>query len=140
MPITENAPIQRYESGTVESVDDTLVAESHVTIDLDGIELIRTTCSPGQMREWVIGYLFSEGRIASPEDVAEIRENRYYWGFVEETPAPGGVEMLFLTPNYDYLARWLVGLCDRATVVSPTELQARMRAFAERLHRHYLGR
>ncbi len=88
MPITENAPIQRYESGTVESVDDTLVTENHVAVAVNEIELIRTTCSPGRMREWVLGYLFSEGRIASPEDVEEIREadGRFAVTLVDSAP------------------------------------------------------
>jgi len=71
---TERFPIKRVQSGEIESVDDTLVVEKSVAIEVGGVELIRTTCSPGHMREWVIGYLFSEGRIMRPKDVAEIRE------------------------------------------------------------------
>ncbi len=74
MPITENAPIRRYENGEVRDAQDTLVAEATVAIEVGGDVLIRTTCSPGQLREWVIGYLFSEGLIARPDDVEEIRE------------------------------------------------------------------
>jgi predicted DNA-binding transcriptional regulator YafY len=68
---------------------------------------------------------------------AQVRENRYYWGFVEERPQAEGVEMHFLTPDYDYLARWLVGFCDRVRVLAPAELDDRIRAFARRLYRHY---
>jgi predicted DNA-binding transcriptional regulator YafY len=75
----------------------------------------------------------------SPDAAADIRENRYYWGFVKETPHAQGVEMHFLTPDYDSLARWLVGFCDRVRVTAPMELQDRMRAFARRLYRHYLN-
>jgi len=71
---TERIPIQRVRSGRVESLDDTLVAEANVAIEVGGDVLIRTTCSPGQLREWAIGYLFSEGLIARPDDVEEIRE------------------------------------------------------------------
>jgi len=74
MATTERAPIQRVRSGEVESVYDALVAEANVAIALHGSDLIRTTCSPDQTREWVIGYLFSEGLITGPEDVEEIRE------------------------------------------------------------------
>ena len=73
MSTVERARIQRVRSGEVEAVDDTLVAEANVAIALRGDELIRTVCSPGQLREWVIGYLFSEGLIARPGDVEEIR-------------------------------------------------------------------
>ena len=75
MPITENAQIQRYESGRLANIEDALVTETNVAIELCGEELIRTTCSPDLLREWVIGYLFSEGHIASPRNVEEIRES-----------------------------------------------------------------
>ncbi len=74
MPITEDAPIRRYDGGKARDVEDTLVTEANVAIALHGEELIRTACSPGRLREWVIGYLFSEGHIARPDDVEEIRE------------------------------------------------------------------
>ena len=70
----EKTTIHRLVAGAVETTDDILVVEKNVAIDVDGEQLIRTTCSPGQMREWVLGYLFSEGRIEQAEDVAEIRE------------------------------------------------------------------
>jgi len=70
--ITERIPIQRLQAGRVESVDDTLVVEQNVAIELDGEVLFRTTCSPGELGAWVLGYLFSEGLIASPEDVDAI--------------------------------------------------------------------
>jgi len=70
----ERVPIQRVRSERVESVEDTLVVEQNVTIEVDGEILIRTTCSPRQLREWAIGYLFSEGFITAPDDVEEIRE------------------------------------------------------------------
>jgi FdhD protein len=71
---TERFPIKRVQSGAIESVEDTLVVEKSVAIELGGVELIRTTCSPGQLREWVIGYLFSEGYIICSDGVAEVRE------------------------------------------------------------------
>ena len=73
MEKTARVPIQRAQSGRVESVDDTLVVETDVAISLDG-EVLRTTCLPGQLREWAIGYLFSEGFITAPDDIEEIRE------------------------------------------------------------------
>lgn len=74
MPIIEGAPIQRYENGEMRDVQDALVREAHVAITLRGKELIRTTCSPGQLRQWAIGYLFSEGHIERTDDVEQIRE------------------------------------------------------------------
>ncbi len=73
---TNRTTIHRIVAGEVETTDDTLVVEKNVSIELRGEELIRTTCSPGHMRDWVLGYLFSEGWIERAKDVAEIREMR----------------------------------------------------------------
>ena len=72
------------------------------------------------------------------EAAAEVRQNRYYWGFVREVIHPEGVEMHFLTPDYDYMVRWLAGFCDRVVVLAPADLKQRMRVFAQRLQLHYL--
>ena len=72
MDKTERVSIKRVQSGDVESLHDTLVVEQDVSIVLDGETLFRTTCTPGDLGEWVIGYLFSEGLILDPEDVREI--------------------------------------------------------------------
>ncbi|MFC2099357.1 formate dehydrogenase accessory sulfurtransferase FdhD [Candidatus Bipolaricaulota bacterium] len=73
--MTERFPIRRFENGEIAGLQDTLVTEAQVSIEVAGVELIQTTCSPGHMQEWVLGYLFSEGHIARPEDVAEIQES-----------------------------------------------------------------
>jgi len=76
MSKTGRVHIQRVESGQiVESADDVVVVEQPVSIVVDGTPRIETTCSPGELGEWVIGYLFSEGWIVSPDDVDEIRHD-----------------------------------------------------------------
>ena len=72
METTERVPIKRMRSGDVTSGDDTLVVEQDVAIALGGETLLRTTCSPGELGEWVLGYLFSEGLILEPEDVDRV--------------------------------------------------------------------
>lgn len=72
METTERVPIKRMRSGDVASTDDTLVVEQDVAIALGGETLLRTTCSPGELGEWVLGYLFSEGLILEPEDVDRV--------------------------------------------------------------------
>ena len=96
MEITERFPIKRVQSGEVETVDDTIVAEKNVSIEVRGAELIRTTCSPDHVREWVIGYLFSEGYIVSSNDVAEIREVKSVFSVTLGDSAPA--EPAPLTP------------------------------------------
>ena len=87
---TEKATIHRLVAGAVETTDDILVVEKNVAIEFDGEQLIRTTCSPGQMREWVLGYLFSEGWIEQAEDVAKIREANGLHSVELATSAPTG--------------------------------------------------
>jgi len=87
---TEKVTIRRIVAGSIETIDDTLVVEKSVAIELDSKELIRTTCSPGHMREWVLGYLFSEGRIEQAGDVAKIRETNGLHSVELATSSPTG--------------------------------------------------
>jgi predicted DNA-binding transcriptional regulator YafY len=100
-------------------------AEGHGSID----QLIERMVMPTDLKPALVRF--------SKDAAAEIRENRYYWGFVREEAGPDGIDMHFLTPHYDYLTRWLVGFCDQVEVLSPPALQARMQTFARRLYRHY---
>jgi predicted DNA-binding transcriptional regulator YafY len=103
-------------------------AQGHGSID----QLIERMVMPTNLKPALVRF----GRDAA----LEIRESRYYWGFVREETGPKGTDMHFLTPHYDYLTRWLAGFCDRVEVLSPPALQTRMQSFARRLYRHYCSR
>jgi FdhD protein len=90
MAATERVPIQRVRSGEVESIDDVLVVERDVAIEVDGEILIRAVCSPGHLREWAIGYLFSEGLITQPDDIEEVREADGVLSIESSTSAQAG--------------------------------------------------
>ncbi len=75
MQTTERAMMRRVERGQVELVEDVLVVEKDVMIELNGKILLRTTCSPSCLYEWVLGFLLSEGYIAHIEDIRELRED-----------------------------------------------------------------
>ncbi len=66
-----------------------------------------------------------------------IREQRYYYGFMQEVEKDEMVEMTFLTPSLDALALWLLMCGPKARIVAPTELQAKMKTLANNLHDHY---
>jgi predicted DNA-binding transcriptional regulator YafY len=100
-------------------------AETHGSID----QLIERMVMPTDLKPALVRF--------NRNAAAEIRENRYYWGFVREEPGPEGIDMHFLTPDYDYLTRWLAGFCDQVEILSPPALKKRMQTFAHRLHRHY---
>lgn len=65
-------------------------------------------------------------------------EQKYYQGFVEETKLPDGhYEMKFVTPYYDYFARWLMMYGDEIEILSPSELQGIAATFAKELLEHH---
>jgi len=68
----ERVTIKRFLAGEVTSVDDAVAAERDVAIEVAGEILVRATCSPDELGEWVLGHLFSEGLISTPKDVRDI--------------------------------------------------------------------
>jgi predicted DNA-binding transcriptional regulator YafY len=65
-----------------------------------------------------------------------IQEQKYFFGFVEETIMDDQVEMQFLTASYDHLSRWLLSFTDSVTVLSPEQLKDIIRQHAQRLMDH----
>ncbi|MEQ8906340.1 YafY family protein [Ekhidna sp.] len=65
-------------------------------------------------------------------------EQKYYQGFVEESKLEDGhYEMKFVTPYYDYFARWLMMYGDEIEILSPSELQGIAATFAKELLEHH---
>ena len=62
------APKIRKETGLV-----TLPEEVLLTIEVDGRPLSRLSCSPFDRKELVLGWLFSQGLLKTPGDVAALR-------------------------------------------------------------------
>jgi predicted DNA-binding transcriptional regulator YafY len=65
------------------------------------------------------------------------RDQKYYFGFVEQKEIDGRIEMYFLTASYEGIARWLLSFVDAVEVVSPEPLKAVLRRHARRLYRHH---
>lgn len=68
-----------------------------------------------------------------------IRDQKHFFGFVEEKPVGDWVEMQFLTASYDYLSRWLLSFTDGVTIVSPEPLKTLIRRHCRRLLNHHQG-
>jgi predicted DNA-binding transcriptional regulator YafY len=66
-----------------------------------------------------------------------IREQRYYYGFVEEKKRKNGIEMGFMVPEFSYFAKWVLTFLNRASVVSPPELVDMVERFSKQLFDHY---
>jgi predicted DNA-binding transcriptional regulator YafY len=65
------------------------------------------------------------------------RDQKYYFGFVEEKEYDGKVEMHFLTASYEGIARWLLSFVDAVEVISPDPLKTVLRRHSCRLYEHY---
>jgi len=66
-----------------------------------------------------------------------IQDQKYHYGFVEEHAEGDVVEMKFITPHYEYLARWLLMFIEEATVVSPPKLQGLVASYSQGLITHH---
>lgn len=88
------AAVERFEGGQARAADDVVAVEAPLDIRIAGDTLAITMRTPGHDRELVLGFLWAEGIIASPDDVTglahcgrtgdEGRENT-----IEVTLAPG---------------------------------------------------
>ncbi len=66
-----------------------------------------------------------------------VRDQKHFFGFVEERSNGNWIEMDFLTASYDHLARWLLSFTDGVTVVSPDPLKERLRQHCQSLIDHH---
>lgn len=73
MELTGNVPVTRYENGTAEIVEDTIVKEYALTIMLDGEEFITILCTPSSLEYLTIGFLLSESIIKSKANITKLR-------------------------------------------------------------------
>lgn len=67
--------ILKANGALLEWVEDTVVQEVPLTIHYNREEIATLLCSPSQIEELTLGFLFNEGFIRVPEDVYEIRRD-----------------------------------------------------------------
>jgi FdhD protein len=65
--------IVRYRESRGTSVQSEVISEIRFSIFLGGKELVTLMCSPWRLRELVLGFLYIEGLIESPDDVELLR-------------------------------------------------------------------
>lgn len=73
----------------------------------------------------------------TPKAARQIRDQKYYFGFVRQWQGDGFVDMEFMVPDYGFLGHWLLSLVDQVTVLSPRNLKQAVAAHVRRLHEHY---
>lgn len=68
--------VKRISGNEIESINDVIVKEFPLTIVLNDDVLVTLICFPAEQKQLAIGFLFSEGLIASIDDIKEIVEDK----------------------------------------------------------------
>ncbi|MFC1703791.1 formate dehydrogenase accessory sulfurtransferase FdhD [Candidatus Omnitrophota bacterium] len=71
--------VLRINNGTRKNLDDLVTEEVPLTIHLNGKELLTLLCSPRDLKELSIGFLYSNGLIQSLEEIENIIIDAQYW-------------------------------------------------------------
>lgn len=86
---------------------------------------------PGQEMLEEVELLFS------PEAARFVEEQRYLFGYIDETRRDDGVSMRFLPPVPDYLARWLLQYTDEVQVIRGDAIRQALQRFSVQLAEHW---
>ncbi|MDD3653906.1 MAG: formate dehydrogenase accessory sulfurtransferase FdhD [Desulfotomaculaceae bacterium] len=62
-------PVTRYRNGIFSTGEDLVVREVPVTVFLNNHEFVTMVCSPCNLKEMAVGFLYSEGIVQRPEDL-----------------------------------------------------------------------
>lgn len=71
------------------------------------------------------------------EVMRHIREQKYYFGLMEEIVKGDFTELTFLTGSLSYFSRWLVMFGNQVTVLEPLNLKTATASLVAELHQHY---
>jgi predicted DNA-binding transcriptional regulator YafY len=71
------------------------------------------------------------------EIAADLYEQRYYFGFINEFDEGDYVRMVFLTNSFDWIGRWLMGFGNKVKIISPNALIDYIRRNVVELNNHY---
>jgi predicted DNA-binding transcriptional regulator YafY len=73
------------------------------------------------------------------EMVPYLEERRHYMGFVSEKIHKDYVDMTFLSPYEDGLARWFIMFCDKAEIIEPQSLKDTVDLLIEKMLKRSAG-
>lgn len=107
------APIRRVEQGAVSLAEDTLAVEEPLEILVDGRNVSITMRTPGNDEELAAGFLFSEGILRDPGQIASIAridDNR-----VNVVPADAGAIDLARLDRHFYMSS-SCGVCGKTSI------------------------
>ncbi len=66
-----------------------------------------------------------------------IKDQKYYYGFVDEKKINNQIEMNFLVSSYQYFANWLFSFTDKVKVIEPSELTDLVQSLTNTLYKHH---
>ncbi len=69
---TSKLTIVRLNHGVLETIEDTVVKETALTIYFNEQELVTLLCTPEHLDELAIGFLTSEGLLKNPEEISKV--------------------------------------------------------------------
>lgn len=93
---------------------------------------------PGFTERMIGGTDAKKATIYFSDKVARfIQDQKHFNGFIEEKKVTGGVEMKFVTHNYNFLAYWLLSFADLATALTPPEFVELVGQLSERAYLHH---
>ncbi|CAL1521514.1 YafY family protein [Chitinophaga sp. MM2321] len=67
-----------------------------------------------------------------------MRDQKYYFGLMEETAKGDKTEMTFLQSSLEHMARWLVMFGNKVEIIEPEAMKDAMRNLITELNTHYL--
>jgi FdhD protein len=131
--MVELTPVTEWEDGAVRAVDDYLAAEEPLEIRVQGRPLTVTMRTPGHDRELAAGFLWTEGIIDEPEQIASLREQEPGAGASGNVVHVELKQRLVQTADLqrNFFAASSCGICGKASIeaVRVRGLRAPNRAF-----------
>lgn len=77
--------VQKYSPGIVESCEVEVATEVPFTINVNDVEVATLFCTPDNLKELVYGFLFTQGMIASADEIKKVYIERETWKAIVET-------------------------------------------------------
>ncbi|PEB41976.1 formate dehydrogenase family accessory protein FdhD [Bacillus pseudomycoides] len=107
-PVQETYKMIRYQGGAFSEREDEVVTESPVTIKLNGEEYVTVVCTPNYIEDMIIGFLISEGVIASYENIDEL--------WIQKDKGVAHVKTSQINPLYQtlYNKRYVTSCCGKS--------------------------
>ncbi len=88
--VTEKRMVTRIKDGSRYNMEDSVVAETPLTVMLNGDELATIVCSPYAHKELIVGFLAGEGLVQGSEDIKDFfyREKQEVVWIETSSPSP----------------------------------------------------